>query len=210
MASRLARPGPIWRRARPPVRPRRCVQRSRPFRLRLSATQIGVSNYRVVHLEETLKSAKSKPVVNQVRSVAVCPYASHSSPEQVELHPYVWSEQKRVVDYCHQNNIRIAAYSPQAPLTKLTGGPVDAVVQRIASELKITPGQVLLKWAQKAGDFVVTTSSKPERMVEMLEAASIAELSQANFDAIAEAGAQWPTKRVYMTHIRDEVEPVKK
>ena len=102
----------------------------------------------------------------------------------------VWKEAKPLVEFCHQNGIRIAAYSPQAPLVYKTGGPVDAVVESIAKDLSITPGQVLLKWAMQAGDFIVTTSSKPDRIKEMLAVADLKDLSQAQFDEIAEAGSK--------------------
>jgi diketogulonate reductase-like aldo/keto reductase len=55
------------------------------------------------------------------------------------------------------HNIKYQTYGPLGPLFRAPGGPVDAVVERIAAERGIAPGQVLLLWAaQFAGGTVVT------------------------------------------------------
>lgn len=55
-----------------------------------------------------------------------------------------------------------------------TGGPADAVVEKVAKRLskltgrEITPGQATLGWLRSKGIVAVTTSSKEERLKEQL------------------------------------------
>lgn len=68
------------------------------------ARSIGVSNHRVQDIQKILETCKVKPAVNQI-----------------ELHPYIYKEAKQIVDVCHENGIKIAAYSPSAPLVYFKG-----------------------------------------------------------------------------------------
>jgi diketogulonate reductase-like aldo/keto reductase len=45
-----------------------------------------------------------------------------------------------------------------SPITKLPGGPLDDVIERIARQLgpKVTPAQVLMSWIRAKGVVVVT------------------------------------------------------
>ena len=49
-----------------------------------------------------------------------------------------------------------AADLRHSPLTHQPGGPVDAVVEKIAARLGAKPEQVLLAWAKAKGVVVVT------------------------------------------------------
>lgn len=80
-------------------------------------------------------------------------------------------------------------------------GPVDPVIQDIAKSTDISPGQVLLKWAQQVGDIIVTTSSKESRMKEQLAVPSLPDLSADQVTAITDAGAQKPSQRKYMLDV---------
>ena len=103
---------------------------------------IGVSNFRAEDIEELSKTWKIPPAVNQI-----------------EFHPYVYHADNmlRLVDVLKKHDIKIESYGPQSPLFRSPGGPVDAVVERIAKEKHLTPGQVLLLWAaQYTGGVVVT------------------------------------------------------
>ena len=172
------------------------------------AKSIGISNHRVEDIKKILETCKVKPAVNQI-----------------ELHPYIYNEAKAIVDLAHEHGIKIAAYSPSAPLVHfkgrsfvsslsdrgrlaehdiLTDGPVDAVVEDIAKSAGISPGQVLLKWAQQVGDIVVTTSSKESRMKEQLAISSVPDLSPEQIQAITEAGAKKPSQRKYMVNVFED------
>jgi len=130
---------------------------------------IGVSNFPVQDLRELLSYAKIKPVVNQI-----------------ELHPYVRS--RDLVEFCRQNDIVIEAFSSLTSLVHKKGGPVDIVVEEIATRLGRTPAQVLLRWSLQLGGVVVTTSKKKERLNEYLSVQHF-ELSNDDFQKILDAGA---------------------
>lgn len=115
----------------------------------------------------------------------------HICSLQIEVQPYVYDKAKPLIDYCHSKGIRIAAFAAIAPITKFPGGPVDAIVNRIAKELGITNDQVLAKWAHQVtyGGIVVTSSLKKDRIMGHMRALfEVKELSEAQVQEIAEAG----------------------
>ncbi|KAJ9107816.1 hypothetical protein QFC19_002722 [Naganishia cerealis] len=147
---------------------------------------IGVSNYRISDLEETLKVAKVTPSANQI-----------------EVHPYVLDKAQSLIDFCQSKGIHIESYGPLSSIVRHPGGSVDPVVKKIAQELGATDGQVLLKWAHQIthGGIVVTTSSKKERLEEQIKAfTDIKDLSAEQVQAIAEAGKK-EHHRVFMQHM---------
>jgi methylglyoxal/glyoxal reductase len=107
------------------------------------ARAIGVSNYRVDHLEHLLSWAEVVPAVNQV-----------------EFSPFLY--QRELLDYCNAKGIRLEAYSP------LTRGRRfgDASLQAIARRLGRTPAQVLIRWALQHGLIVIPKSARRERILE--------------------------------------------
>lgn len=48
-------------------------------------------------------------------------------------------------------------FGPLNSVHRVTGGPVDDIVQRIADKRKTTPAQVLLLWAAQYGGGTVVT-----------------------------------------------------
>ena len=141
---------------------------------------IGVSNWRVSDLASVYDAAKIKPCCNQI-----------------EAHPYL--QQPALERYCADRSIMLAAYAPLAPLTKVSGGPVDAPVAAAAAAHGKTPAQVLLRWSLQTAKLPITTTSKPERLIEYQGAFGF-ELSEAEIAAISAAGAQSP-KRLYWTPV---------
>jgi len=133
---------------------------------------IGVSNWRILDLEEIFETARIKPVCNQV-----------------EAHPYL--QQRALLSYCQARNIVVTAYAPQLPVTKdvLQGGPVDGPVSAAAQRLGVTPGQVLLRWSYQTGRIPISTTSKPERMQEYLGTFNFV-LNEEEVAAISAAGLQ--------------------
>ncbi|KAI9615008.1 hypothetical protein KEM48_005747 [Puccinia striiformis f. sp. tritici PST-130] len=179
------------------------------------AKSIGVSNYRISDLKETLKSAKVKPAVNQ----SVTPFkfilrwffrtngwiAVKTKQNRIEFHPYVWKEAEPLLNFMKQEGITLAAYGPQVPVVKMPGGKVDPILERISSERQITTGEVLLKWAKAHGAIVVTTSSKETRMKSMLKAVldDNSDLSLAEIHEINQAGIENGVRRQFMKHMSD-------
>jgi len=135
---------------------------------------IGVSNFEVKDLAILLASAKVKPVANQIL-----------------LHPYVYEQQRPILEYAAKHHIVIEAYSALIPITSLPGGPVDEPVHAIAERLHATPDQVLLAWTKSKHAVVVTTSSKRERLLGYLDAGDL-HLTEDDIAAIDAAGAKGP------------------
>jgi diketogulonate reductase-like aldo/keto reductase len=104
---------------------------------------IGVSNFLVHHLEELLKTAEVKPVINQV-----------------EFHPLLF--QPKLLDFCRRNDIRLEAWSP---LTR--GRFLDhTVIRGIAERLGKTPAQVLLRWDLQHEVVTLPRSTKENHIKE--------------------------------------------
>lgn len=48
---------------------------------------------------------------------------------QIEIHPYVYSEAKSIIDFCKSKGIKLQAYSPTAPVVSYSGESHCKVVQ---------------------------------------------------------------------------------
>jgi diketogulonate reductase-like aldo/keto reductase len=135
------------------------------------ARNIGVSNFLVPHLEAVMKTAKTKPAVNQV-----------------ELHPYL--PRQELVDFCQNNGILVEAYAPLTPLTKGRPGPIDDVAQRLAEKHGVSDSIVLLRWLLEKGIVAVTTSGRKERLEEYLKQVPSFSLSAQEVGEISRHGEQ--------------------
>lgn len=104
---------------------------------------IGVSNFLVHHLEELLKDAEIKPVINQV-----------------EFHPFLL--QPDLLKYCKKNDIQLEAWSP------LTRGKFldHPVIQEIAKAHGKSPAQVLIRWDLQHEVVTLPRSTKREHIRE--------------------------------------------
>lgn len=112
------------------------------------ARNIGVSNFVVHHLEELLQHANIVPAVNQI-----------------ELHPFIFEEQRPIVEFCQQNDIVVEAYSPLS-----RGGRVnDPAVKAIADTHGKTGAQVMLRWAIQHGTVPLPRSVNPDHITENLQ-----------------------------------------
>jgi diketogulonate reductase-like aldo/keto reductase len=109
---------------------------------------VGVSNYTVRHLEELAAKSDLVPAVNQI-----------------ELHPYIYEQQKPVLEYCQQKGILVEAYSPLARHSRED----DTRVVDIANRLGKTPSQVLLRWCLQHGTAPLPRSTNPDHIRENFE-----------------------------------------
>lgn len=104
---------------------------------------IGVSNFQVHHLEDLLKDAEIKPMINQV-----------------EYHPRL--TQEKVKAFCEQHNIQMEAWSPL-----MQGQLLDnPVLQTIADNHGKSIAQVILRWDLQNGVVTIPKSTKEHRIVE--------------------------------------------
>ena len=113
------------------------------------AKSIGVSNYLKKDLEATLQTAKVRPAINQI-----------------EFHPYL--QHGDLLAYHRNKDIRVAAYGPQVPITKASDGPLTPYLEQLAKKYAVNPGEILLRWCIDQNVIAVTTSSKEQRMSDML------------------------------------------
>jgi diketogulonate reductase-like aldo/keto reductase len=114
------------------------------------AKAVGVSNYTTLHLEELVNHSKLLPAINQI-----------------EFHPFIYQEQKPVLDFCKTNHIVVEAYSPLARGGSQLKHPT---ISAIAGRHKRTNAQVMLRWAIQHDTVPIPKSSDPDRMRENFEA----------------------------------------
>lgn len=141
------------------------------------AKSIGVSNFPVEHLQELLDIAKIKPAVNQI-----------------EVNPYLQNQFPGIVDFCKKNNIQVTSYRNLVPLTTDTKGPVNQVVDKLAHKYGKTPTQIILRWVLDNDIIPLTTSSKPERLPELLDIFSF-KLDQEDVEEISRVGSTYTYNR---------------
>lgn len=104
---------------------------------------IGVSNFQIHHLEDLMKDAEIKPMVNQV-----------------EYHPRL--TQKELQAFCQQQDIQLEAWSPlmQGQLLDITD------LQEIADKYGKSVAQVILRWDLQNGVITIPKSTKEHRIAE--------------------------------------------
>ncbi|WP_285765882.1 aldo/keto reductase [Peribacillus sp. SI8-4] len=104
---------------------------------------IGVSNFQIHHLEDVIKDADVKPMVNQV-----------------ECHPRL--TQKELQAFCKEQGIQLEAWSPL-----MQGELLDnEVLQAIAAKHGKSVAQVILRWDLQNEIVTIPKSTKEHRIVE--------------------------------------------
>ena len=121
---------------------------------------LGISNFRRHHIDELLKTAAIKPVVNQIR---LCPGDVHQD----------------TVGYSREKGMVLQAYSP------LGTGKLFEVkeLQDIVNKHGKTLAQVALRWSLQMGFLPLPKSVTPERIRENLQVYDFA-LDQQDMDSI--------------------------
>ncbi|POR37968.1 Putative oxidoreductase C2F3.05c [Tolypocladium paradoxum] len=106
------------------------------------AKAIGVSNFRVQHLEEMKEYA--------------CVWPPHVN--QLELHP--WCQQRDLVQFCRDNGIVLQAYSPLSRGEHLG----DEALGAVAAKHGKSPAQVLIRYGLQKNWVPLPKSGNPERI----------------------------------------------
>ena len=146
------------------------------------AKSIGVSNFLQPHLEAILETCKVRPAINQI-----------------EFHPYL--QHGDLLAYHKNKDIRVAAYSPLTPVTKAQGGPIDGLLAKLAKKYAVNPGEILLRWCIEQNVLPITTSSKEQRMSDMLRIFTF-DLNPKEVEEISTEGNK-KHHRVFWGHIFD-------
>jgi diketogulonate reductase-like aldo/keto reductase len=102
---------------------------------------IGVSNFSVQELEQAIAEGPAPPVVNQV-----------------QFSPFEY--RRRLLEYAHEQEVAIEAYSPLG-----TGRHLDEPeVREVAERTGRTPAQVLIRWCLQRETIVIPKSTHRERI----------------------------------------------
>lgn len=104
---------------------------------------IGVSNFQVHQLEDLMKDAEIKPMVNQV-----------------EYHPRL--TQNEVQAFCREQGIQMEAWSPLMQGQLLDNEGLAA----IAAKYKKSVAQIILRWDLQNGIVTIPKSTKEHRIIE--------------------------------------------
>ncbi|MEM7087077.1 MAG: aldo/keto reductase [Bacteroidota bacterium] len=126
------------------------------------ARHIGVSNFSKRKLEDLVSKAEIKPEMNQV-----------------EMHPLL--QQNDLVTYCHNNNIKLTAYSPlgsgdRSAAMKGENEPslMDiSEIKNIAAKHNVSPAQVLINWHTQRNTSVIPKSVTKSHIISNFEAANV-------------------------------------
>jgi len=98
---------------------------------------IGVANFAVHHLKEIIENFKIIPAVNQF-----------------ELHPFNYSEEESLIEFCRTKNIHIEAYSPLTHGRKLNNPTIKAIGEKNNK----STAQVLIRWSLQHGFICIPKS----------------------------------------------------
>lgn len=121
---------------------------------------IGVSNFQIHHLEDLLKDAAVKPMVNQV-----------------EFHPML--TQKELLGFTRSHGIQLEAWSPL-----MQGQLLDnPVLREIADKHGKSIAQVILRWDLQHEVITIPKSTKEHRIIENAAIYDF-ELTRAEMDRI--------------------------
>ncbi|XP_060520228.1 glyoxal reductase-like isoform X2 [Cylas formicarius] len=128
---------------------------------------IGVSNYLVRHLQELLANHHGvKPALNQVNFKMFGLFHIDIIGLKVEWHPHYHPSD--LLEFCKKENILLQAYMP-------LGGSGNSnllknkQVQHIATKLKKSPAQVLLKWSLQQYVAIIPKASSRDHMAENID-----------------------------------------
>lgn len=107
---------------------------------------IGISNFSPNQVEELLKYAKVKPVINQI-----------------EIHPYL--TQKQNIEFIFSKDIQPEAWSP------LGAGDVldDEILKNIAKKYNKSVAQIVLRWHIQQGLIAIPRSDNKEHIIENID-----------------------------------------
>ncbi|WP_409276038.1 aldo/keto reductase [Neobacillus sp. SCS-31] len=104
---------------------------------------IGVSNFHIHHLEDLLKDAEIKPMINQV-----------------EYHPQL--AQRELHAFCREQGIQLEAWSPLAHGKLLE----NETLKEIAGKYNKSVAQVILRWDLQNKVVTIPKSIKEHRIIE--------------------------------------------
>jgi len=131
---------------------------------------IGVSNFNSHQIQRILNICKIRPVTNQV-----------------ECHPYF--NQKKLIDYCKQQQITITAYSPlgsgDRPWANISEPNLmeNPTLKKMAQAYSKSVAQILIRYQLQRGLIVIPKSVSETRIKENMEIENF-QLSECDMDTL--------------------------
>lgn len=107
---------------------------------------IGVSNFRIDELKSLMRTAKIKPMVNQILN-------------------HVGNSEQELIDYCKENNILVESYSPLGHGKAVK----DKTVLEIAQKYNVSPSQICLKFCLEQGTVVLPKARSEKHLKENID-----------------------------------------
>jgi len=107
---------------------------------------IGISNFRKTHIDELMKTATIKPVINQI-----------------ELHPSLLQEER--VKECHEMDMLIEAYSPLGQSKLIEKKEFDDLSKKYNKQT----AQIILRWQIQKGHLPLPRSTNTKRIAMNLD-----------------------------------------
>ena len=107
---------------------------------------VGVSNFEVDLLKESLEASRAPVTVNQVK-----------------FHPLSYDEE--LLEFCQSKDIVLTAYSPLGRGSLLSQG----TIVNVAKSLGKTPAQICLKWCLQKGAIVIPKAGSEEHLRENMD-----------------------------------------
>lgn len=139
------------------------------------ARAIGVSNFRRVHVENLLKTAEIKPVVNQI-----------------QFHPYIKGAPE-YAKWLQSQGIAVQSWMGLAPITWLRQRHLEDTLEELSAKYGVSKSTILIRWQLDQQIVVLNTTKKVERMKEYFAALDL-KLSDEDRSKITEIGQE--------THLR--------
>lgn len=136
------------------------------------ARAIGVSNFPLETLKQMESYCKYLPMVNQV-----------------EFSPYLQNQSPGVVEWCQSKGVVVEAYSPLAPLSRARPGPLDEILPSLEKKYAKSETQILLRWVIDRGVVALTTSSRSERLQEIMGTLDF-KLEKSDIELISKIGSK--------------------
>lgn len=112
------------------------------------AKAIGVCNYTVEHLQDLLERSRTVPAINQV-----------------EFHPFIFKQQKPLLDFCQEQGIQLEAYSPLSRISNEKHEPIE----QLAKDYDKSPQQLILRWCLQHGTLPLPRSVTPAHIKSNLD-----------------------------------------
>ncbi|KAI0205641.1 Aldo/keto reductase [Astrocystis sublimbata] len=135
------------------------------------ARSIGVSNFSVAQLETILATTRTPPAVNQI-----------------EYHPYLQHNADRLLDFCREKKIAVAAYGPLTAVTRAKPGPCDDVYAHLAKKYGVSEADIALRWVIDQGMVAITTSASEQRLAGYMNKIPAFKLTPKEIETIAQEG----------------------